>query len=105
MTMIRISSTCFAALALLAVGCDKGGAPAASKDAPATASAATAPADKPAGDAGAAAAAAPADVAPEAAGLPAVPTEQDFEAKAKASVDAKNLEAEVAKMEKELGVK
>lgn len=74
-----------------------------------------APTGEPATDAAAGAAPAPAegataggaaaDVAPEAAAAPEVPTAEDFEEKASADVDKKNLEAEVSKMEKELGAK
>jgi hypothetical protein len=44
------------------------------------------------------------DVAPEAAGATEVPTTEDFEEKATKDVGEKNLEQEVDKMEKELGV-
>jgi len=41
---------------------------------------------------------------PEAAGAGEVPTREDFEEKATKDLDQKNLESEVSKMEKELGV-
>lgn len=50
--------------------------------------------------------AAAADVPPEAAAVPGeIPTAEDFEEKAATDVDKGNLETEVSRMEKELGVK
>ena len=71
---------------------------------PTTPDPATAGTDPAAGDAGAAAAGS-ADVAPEAATAAEVPTAEDFEEKAAKDVKKENLEQEVQKMEKELGVK
>jgi hypothetical protein len=66
---------------------------------------ATAGTDPAAGSDAGAAAAAGADVAPEAATASEVPTSEDFEEKAAKDVKKDNLEQEVQKMEKELGVK
>jgi hypothetical protein len=44
------------------------------------------------------------DAPPEAATAEPVPTTEDFEEKAAKEVDQKNLETEVSKMEKELGI-
>ncbi|HWM86729.1 MAG TPA: hypothetical protein VNO33_12845 [Kofleriaceae bacterium] len=106
-----------ATLALGLLGCGKGEgekknepAPTAQPTAPAeTPPAETPPTEPPAagGDAGAAdpAGEGSAEVAPEAAGASEVPTAEDFEEKASKDVNAKNLEAEVTEMEKELGAK
>jgi type IV secretory pathway VirB10-like protein len=61
---------------------------------------AAAPAEQPSADK---AAAPESDVAPEAAAANEVPTAEDFEEKAAAEVNKKNLETEVSRMEKELG--
>jgi hypothetical protein len=107
------------AVALGALACSQeagqgGASKAPEADKPAAAPAA-APAAEPAPAApaavdqtGAAAAADPAaaDVTPEAAAVPEeVPTAEDFEEKVAADVDKKNLETEVTRLEKELGVK